>query len=115
VNLSFANLSKEEQNEMNEYMDTELMDQFPNPDPVRETMTNEEYSHLMEETDKELPSIKDEFDFTNTVEMNYNDEFVAEAEAEFDDIVIVDDENEVCADVDNSADVDGGMDDGMDV
>lgn len=73
VHLSFQNASPEEQQQWNEtaeqYSD---IDEYPNPDPLRDSMSQEEYSSLMEETDAELPSIRDEFDMENTSETSFD-------------------------------------------
>ena len=73
VHLSFQNASPEEQQQWNEtaeqYSD---IDDYPNPDPLRDSMSQEEYSSLMEETDAELHSIRDEFDMENTSETTFD-------------------------------------------
>ncbi len=118
VNLSFSNLSQAEQTEMNDYIDNnvDMTEGIANPDPLRESMTTEEYSQLMEETDAQLPTIEEEYDMTNTVEISFDDDYVAEAQAELDSNV-ADVNDTVSVDNDVSADVDGGADmsDGIDV
>ena len=73
VHLSFENASPEEQQQWNEtaeqYSD---IDDYPNPDPLKDSMSQKEYSSLMEETDAELPSIRDEFDMENTSETSFD-------------------------------------------
>ena len=62
VHLSFSNLSKNEQSQMNE-LSSGLFDTIEsNPeDGLRAQMSTQEYSQLMEETDQYLPSIGDEY------------------------------------------------------
>lgn len=62
VHLSFSNMSKAEQAEMNEQTSAIFDTGEPNPgDGLRAQMTTEEYAELMEETEGDLPSIRDEF------------------------------------------------------
>lgn len=73
VNLSFANMSYAEQEAQNaELAATDCQDEYPNPgDTLRESMTTEEYSDLMEKTDAELPGIRDyytEWDYQGSPE-----------------------------------------------
>ena len=73
VNLSFQNMSPEEQAEYNQFLqENDFTDGYPNPDPLRDSMTPEEYSSLMDETEKDLPSIKDEFALDNYTEVNFD-------------------------------------------
>lgn len=75
VNLSFQNMSPEEQAEYNQFLqENDFSDNYPNPDPLRESMTPEEYSSLMEETDQYLPSVRDEFDMDNSSQMTFDSE-----------------------------------------
>ncbi len=75
VNLSFQNMSPEEQAEYNQFLqENDFSDNYPNPDPLRESMTPEEYSSLMEETDQYLPSVRDEFDMDNCSQMTFDSE-----------------------------------------
>lgn len=67
VNNSFTNLSKSEMDEIDKSMQDIPMDDYPNPDPLRESMTPEEYNQLMEETDQYLGSVKDDYDIDNTI------------------------------------------------
>lgn len=64
VHLSFSNMSVAEQEQMNYDLDTKVpMENMPNPgDTLRESMSVQEYSQLMEETDAGLPNLRDEFD-----------------------------------------------------
>ncbi len=67
VNSSFTNMSKSDMEKIDEDMkDVEMYDEYPNPDPLRESMTPEEYSQLMEETDEQLGSLKDEYNIDDT-------------------------------------------------
>lgn len=65
VNLSFANMQNSEQAAINEEVNTQasdMLDEFPNPgDGLRDSMSPEEYSALMEQTDAALPNIADHF------------------------------------------------------
>ncbi len=62
VHLSFSNMSKAEQAQMNEQTSAIFDTGESNPgDGLRGQMTTEEYTQLMEETDPELPSFQDEF------------------------------------------------------
>ena len=71
VHLSFQNASPDEQQQWNDIADENSdYDEYSNPDPLRESMTESEYSALMVETDSQLPSIRDEFDLDNTIETN---------------------------------------------
>lgn len=67
VNNSFTNLSKSEMDEIDKSMQDIPMDDYPNPDPLRESMTPEEYNQLMGETDQYLGSVKDDYDIDNTI------------------------------------------------
>lgn len=84
VNLSFQNMSPEEQETQNSIINEMNIDEgFDNPDPLRDSMPNEEYSTLMEETESDLPSIRDEFDMNNTTEMSFDQECVDEANSSY--------------------------------
>lgn len=63
VNLSFANMTVEAQENINYDLNTRVeMEDLPNPgDTLRERMSPEEYTEFMEKTDEQLPSIRDEF------------------------------------------------------
>ncbi len=62
VHLSFSNMSKAEQTQLNEQTSAIFDTGEPNPgDSLREQMSPQEYSQLMEEIDPALPSIQDEF------------------------------------------------------
>ena len=62
VHLSFSNMSKAEQTQLNEQTSAIFDTGEPNPgDSLREQISPQEYSQLMEETDPALPSIQDEF------------------------------------------------------
>lgn len=69
VNLSFSNLSVQEQEEYGQMVVDNDFTGYDNPcDTLRETMPMEEYTGLMEETDKDLPNIRDEFAMATEVE-----------------------------------------------
>ena len=75
VNLSFQNASPEEKQEWSDTIDEEdEPDDIPNPDPERDNMSKEEYSSLMDETDSQLPTVKEEFDFENSKDVSTNTE-----------------------------------------
>ncbi|MDO5134264.1 MAG: DNA/RNA non-specific endonuclease, partial [Eubacteriales bacterium] len=64
VHLSFANLTNEQQESMNQALNahTDMLN-APNPgDTLRESMSTAEYSQLMEETESYLPSVKEMYD-----------------------------------------------------
>lgn len=85
VHLSFQNMSPEMQEAMNkEVNEMNIKDDFDNPDPLRDSMTKEEYNSLMQETDECLPSIKDEFDMSNTDTMLFDESYTNEANNSFD-------------------------------
>ena len=73
VHASFQNTSGKEQQEWSEiteqYSD---IDEYPNPDPLRESMSEEDYAALMEETGNESFSVKDEFDTDNITEVTFD-------------------------------------------
>ena len=74
VHLSFQNMSPEMQEQLNnELAQTDVENNYDNPDPLRESMSPEEYNSLMEETEAYLPSIKDEFDVENTSQTNFTE------------------------------------------
>ena len=60
VNLSFANLSNKEQDEMQRIVDGMDLPGTQN-DGLRGQLTQQEYNDLMRETEEYLPSIKEEF------------------------------------------------------
>ncbi len=64
VYLSFPNMSVQEQEDINQVLETSILtEDTPNPgDALREFLSPEEYAQLMEETDTMLPNIRDEFD-----------------------------------------------------
>lgn len=64
IHLSFSNMSVHEQEEINHVLETSFLpEEMPNPgDALREFLSPEEYTQLMEETDTMLPNIRDEFD-----------------------------------------------------
>lgn len=75
VHLSFQNMSPEEQAEQNSFLaENDFTGDYPNPDHLRDSMTPEEYSSLMNETEQDLPSIRDEFALDNCSEMNFDSE-----------------------------------------
>ncbi len=80
VHLSFQNMSPEEQAECNQYFQENDFTIDPNPDAFRESMTSEEYSALMEETENDLPSIKDEFDMDSWSETRFDSESTQQGE-----------------------------------
>ncbi len=70
VNLSFANISSKEQEQLNEVSAEIAFEVSNNPgDVLREEMSTTEYTSLMEETDAYLSNIKDEF--TEQIELSY--------------------------------------------
>ncbi len=84
VNLSFQNMSPEEQETQNIIINEMNIDEgFDNPDPLRDSMSNEEYNTLMEETESDLPSIRDEFDTNNITEMSFVQECMDEANSSY--------------------------------
>lgn len=75
VHFSFQNMSPQEQSEHNQILqENDFTNEYPNPDPLRESMTPEEYSSLMSETEQSLPSVKDEFALDNYSEMTFDSE-----------------------------------------
>lgn len=66
VHLSFANLTNAEQEAMNAESSAAfsgLSEEYPNPgDELRSSMTSEDYTALMEETDAGLPGVRDMYD-----------------------------------------------------
>lgn len=66
VHLSFSNLTNAEQESMNAESSvaaSDLYDVYPNPgDELRGSMTSDEYSVLMEETDASLPGVRDMYE-----------------------------------------------------
>lgn len=82
VHLSFQNMSPEEQAEQNKFLrENDFTNDYPNPDPLRDSMTPEEYSSLMNETEQGLPSVKDEFALDNYSEMTFDSEASQQGEA----------------------------------
>lgn len=60
----------------NQFLDSQIdLYDAPNPDPLRDSMSKEEYTQLMEETDAALPSIKDEFDMDSTTSFSFDQSF----------------------------------------
>lgn len=77
VNLSFANLGSKEQ-EMYGEEAAKYNIEADNPgDRLRESMSEEEYSELMESTEDSLPSIKDEYSMA--IEHHYDYSAIQEA------------------------------------
>lgn len=75
VHLSFQNMSPDEQAEQNRFLqENDFTEGYPNPDPLRESMTTEEYNSLMNETEQDLPSVKDEFEIDCYSETNFDSE-----------------------------------------
>ena len=72
VHLSFSNLTNAEQESMNAESSaaaSSLYDAYPNPgDELRGSMTPDEYSVLMEETDASLPGVRDMYEEGATAE-----------------------------------------------
>lgn len=75
VHLSFANLTRTEQEGLNQELNAhaDMLDELPNPgDELRNSMSTAEYSNLMEETDAGLSSVRNEFEeqtsITTTIE-----------------------------------------------
>lgn len=60
IHLSFANLSPDEQAEMNAIVQAQDIPEQQS-DELREQMTPQQYAELMQETDKSLPDIKGEY------------------------------------------------------
>lgn len=84
IHLSFQNMSPETQEAMNKELDEiNMEDNFDNTDSVHDSMTNEEYNSLMQETEECLPSIKDEFDMSNTSTMLFDEDYANEASNSF--------------------------------
>lgn len=92
VHLSFTNMTYAEQDSMNDLSIThasEMFDINPNPgDSLREMMSCEEYSCLMEETDETLPSVEDMYsegwttiDYSDYNEVEYD---CGELESDYD-------------------------------
>lgn len=82
VHLSFQNMSPEEQAEQNQILlENDFSDNYPNPDPLRESMTPEEYSSMMKETEQNLPSVKDEFALDNCSQVTFDSDSVTQGEA----------------------------------
>lgn len=76
VHLSFQNMSQTEQEENNQFLDSQIdLYDAPNPDPLRDSMSKEEYTQLMEETDAALPSVKDEFDMDSMTSFSFDQSF----------------------------------------
>lgn len=67
VNLSFTNISKEQQEGLNAELEAMPVPEMPNPgDILRERMDPKEYARLMEATDRELPDLRTEFEKADT-------------------------------------------------
>ncbi|MCD7749516.1 MAG: DNA/RNA non-specific endonuclease [Oscillospiraceae bacterium] len=100
IHLSFSNLTNEEQESMNQAsleQASDLFDSQPNPgDGLRDSMSPEEYSALMEETDAELPTVSQEYD--EAVSLSYDD-LMSESEP-----------SAAMDGADNAQSEDGGMD-----
>lgn len=64
VHLSFANMTVNEQENINQSLDAHVdMLDVPNPgDTLRDSMSSMEYANLMENTDSEMPGIREEFE-----------------------------------------------------
>lgn len=67
VNLSFTNISNAQQEGLKAEMEAIPVPEMPNPgDTLRERMDPKEYARLMENTDRELPDIRTEFEKADT-------------------------------------------------
>ena len=67
VNLSFTNISKQQQEGLKAEMEAIPVPEMPNPgDTLRDRMDPKEYAKLMEATDRELPDIRTEFEKADT-------------------------------------------------
>ena len=67
VNLSFANLSRADQQKIHDSLLRIAGEKAENPaDTLRERMSSKEYADLMESTDRELPNLSDEFTQSHT-------------------------------------------------
>ncbi len=64
VHLSFANMSRSEQENLNQSLDvhSDMLDVSNPGDVLRDSMLDMEYASLMESTDTELPGIREEFE-----------------------------------------------------
>lgn len=115
VNLSFQNESKAEQEAQNQFLENEVdIDNSLNVDPLRDSMSAEEYAALMIETDSSLPTIKESFDMQNTTQISF--EQASESQTAVDSIASVS-ESSGCdassgADAGYSSCIDGGADGG---
>lgn len=113
VNFSFQNESKVEQEAQNQFLENEIdIDNSLNVDPLRDSMSAEEYSSLMEETNSSSPSLKENFDMQNTTEISF--EQASESQAAVDSGPTVS-ESSGCdsgLDAGYSSGVDGGADGG---
>lgn len=82
VHLSFQNMSPEEQAEQNSILqENDFTGDYPNPDPLRESMTTDKYSDLMKETESCLPCVKDEFAMDNYSEITFDSGAIQQCEA----------------------------------
>ncbi len=115
VHLSFQNMVLEEQEAQNKTIhEMNVCDNFPNPDPLRDSMSNEEYNSLIAKTEPYLPSVKEEFDMSNTTAMLFNEDCIHEANASFEGESTLNDSSvsDVCNDggqgTGGNAETDGG-------
>ncbi len=74
VNLSFTNLSEDEMDEINQTIDNMDIDDPTSTSPIPEGTTPEEYDQIMEETQDQLGSIKDEYDMDNSYTVYFGNE-----------------------------------------
>ena len=81
VHMSFQNATPEEQQEWQDIanQNSAMIDAHENPDPLRASMTPEEYSSLMQETDSELPSIREEMEPTIGISLPSQEVGIGEA------------------------------------
>lgn len=106
IHLSFQNMSPNEQEAYNnEINNLCLSDEFDNPDPLRDSMTVQEYAKLMDETEGYLPSLKEEFDVDNSVEMSFDQNYIVDADMSFDDMKAETNDNEMNNGVDSGCSV----------
>lgn len=106
IHLSFQNMSPNEQEAYNnEINNLCLSDEFDNPDPLRDSMTVQEYAKLMDETEGYLPSLKEEFDVDNSVEMSFDQNYIVDADMSFDDMKAETNDNEMDNGVDSGCSV----------
>lgn len=108
VHLSFQNMSKSEQEAMNQQVaEMDIPDGYDNPDPARESMSTEEYNQLMEKTEGELSSVRNEYDMSSHTErsFSFDQESVDAAVASYE----ANAQSEASASADVSASTDSGV------